>query len=357
MLSDFGKELRKLRIEKSLTLADLSEELRCSVAYVSALERGIKMPSTAMVQEIGEKMALSNAQVVALSMSAQRSRGRIDLSNLDDGQIKLLSTLSHKAASLESEVASILEEAIRDDDTRRRIIRYAKRLVEKKRQQPEFDFGVRARAAGLKRPMGARRGDMTGSKVPAMTLAELRTLADGARGAIGLGAGMPFDPIRFLDFGLLDRVCPGFDYRVLNAEDFTAALARDEDMTPERPCAVDAFVEPLQRDIVIPNRLYLAAASASYSPVAAKARFTLTHEIAHAMLHKNIIAPDPLRPEDLPEVSSEWQADELAHHILLSPSSVACFETDEAMANGLFVTRQSVSIQRGRYRAPAPRGR
>lgn len=43
--NQFGKEIRRIRKTKKLTLAQLAKKVRITVPYLSMIERGLRMPS------------------------------------------------------------------------------------------------------------------------------------------------------------------------------------------------------------------------------------------------------------------------------------------------------------------------
>ena len=70
MLSTFGKELRKLRIEHELNLGDLGEMLKCSPAFISAIERGVKAVPPGFLSVLVDKLKLTSEEVRRLDSAA-----------------------------------------------------------------------------------------------------------------------------------------------------------------------------------------------------------------------------------------------------------------------------------------------
>lgn len=54
-----GKNLREYRKQRGLTLQNLAERLGVSTSYISAVERGVKKPSVAMVRKISDMLNIS----------------------------------------------------------------------------------------------------------------------------------------------------------------------------------------------------------------------------------------------------------------------------------------------------------
>lgn len=69
MLSRFGKTLRKLRIDHSITLGDLGNLIGVSAAFLSALERGKPVPAN-FVEKIAGAIQLTPEELTELQQAA-----------------------------------------------------------------------------------------------------------------------------------------------------------------------------------------------------------------------------------------------------------------------------------------------
>jgi transcriptional regulator with XRE-family HTH domain len=74
MLTDIGKELRKLRIEKEERLLDMAARLDKSASFISAVEVGKKSPPSGFEEVIIAIYQLSVDAANALRSAADRSR-------------------------------------------------------------------------------------------------------------------------------------------------------------------------------------------------------------------------------------------------------------------------------------------
>jgi transcriptional regulator with XRE-family HTH domain len=85
MLTPFGKELRKLRIDREMRLGEMAKLLEVSAAFLSAVETGKKSVPEAMVSEIGKALKLKSEQVARLKQAAAASviSVRIELREAD----------------------------------------------------------------------------------------------------------------------------------------------------------------------------------------------------------------------------------------------------------------------------------
>ncbi|MDE2420922.1 MAG: helix-turn-helix transcriptional regulator [Gammaproteobacteria bacterium] len=78
-LSDFGKALRKMRIDKDMTLKDLSDRLEVTPAYLSAVETGRKPVNAQLINNITQHMSLSTGEAHSLTLAASKSRPDVTL--------------------------------------------------------------------------------------------------------------------------------------------------------------------------------------------------------------------------------------------------------------------------------------
>jgi transcriptional regulator with XRE-family HTH domain len=74
MVNDLGKMLRKIRIEESERLLDMSEKIGVSVAFLSAIETGRKPPPLNIVDRIAVAYKMDKRQRVQLELAVSNSR-------------------------------------------------------------------------------------------------------------------------------------------------------------------------------------------------------------------------------------------------------------------------------------------
>jgi len=80
MLTEFGKQLRTLRIQHGKTLLDLGRLLGLSTAFVSAVETGRKAVPADLAARIAVKLGLSQSEAIELEKAASKSVGTVNLS-------------------------------------------------------------------------------------------------------------------------------------------------------------------------------------------------------------------------------------------------------------------------------------
>lgn len=77
MLTEFGKALRKLRIDYSLTLGGLGELLGVSAAYLSAVETGRKPVPSTLLPKLQSHLQLGEADVKGLEVAAAKQMNEV----------------------------------------------------------------------------------------------------------------------------------------------------------------------------------------------------------------------------------------------------------------------------------------
>ena len=80
MLTEFGKVLRKLRINRQEILKDMADTLKVSSAYLSAVETGKRRIPTDWVSRISESYSLSQDEQSELQYAAEISTPDVTIS-------------------------------------------------------------------------------------------------------------------------------------------------------------------------------------------------------------------------------------------------------------------------------------
>lgn len=80
MITPFGKELRKIRIDRSLSLRDMAEALDVSSAYLSAVENGKRPITDKTFNAILAYLNTDEATVSALKKARELSARTVTLS-------------------------------------------------------------------------------------------------------------------------------------------------------------------------------------------------------------------------------------------------------------------------------------
>jgi HTH-type transcriptional regulator, competence development regulator len=78
-LTDYGREVRKIRIELDLNLKEMAELMNVSSAYISALEHGHKEVTLGWCDRVKKELGLTNDQYLAITRSIAASRRSVTL--------------------------------------------------------------------------------------------------------------------------------------------------------------------------------------------------------------------------------------------------------------------------------------
>ena len=107
MLTAFGKELRKLRIEHGEVLRDMASRLDVSASFVSSVESGQKKIPANWIEKLAVLYSLSYEQISALTKAAQESVSDIKLNLTEVGltQRNVALVFARNFSSLSEETA------------------------------------------------------------------------------------------------------------------------------------------------------------------------------------------------------------------------------------------------------------
>ena len=111
MITPFGKDLRKLRIDRDETLFNMAKKLEVSISYLSSIESGHRNIPDNMVENVIKKYRLNKVKAESLREAAANSSGVLDINLIDitPQQRKLVFALSRKINGLtDDECADML---------------------------------------------------------------------------------------------------------------------------------------------------------------------------------------------------------------------------------------------------------
>lgn len=77
MLTEFGKCIRKIRIEHGAILADMAKSLDVTPSYLSAVEHGKRKIPNTWIESIAKAYDLTRDEIIDLQNAAERSRNEI----------------------------------------------------------------------------------------------------------------------------------------------------------------------------------------------------------------------------------------------------------------------------------------
>ena len=111
-LTEFGKTVRKARIDTGYTLKTMSEELRTSAAFLSGLETGNKKISKEWVQKISEFFSSRGHKIDNLEQLADVANQSVSLDGLSQQQQMLVAGFANSPFTPEQlkKFAALMEE-------------------------------------------------------------------------------------------------------------------------------------------------------------------------------------------------------------------------------------------------------
>ncbi len=83
MITEFGKQLRKLRIDKTITLRAMAEAMGISPSYLSSIETGKRNITEQFFSSVVSYFGLQGNDVVILRQNADISQNELTLSLSD----------------------------------------------------------------------------------------------------------------------------------------------------------------------------------------------------------------------------------------------------------------------------------
>lgn len=117
MLSEYGKILRKIRIDKDLTLAQMAKAVGITSAYLSTIERGNRKIPKNLTQNIIGHYKLSNEQVAELQEAEYLSMDsfEIDLSDVDLDKKTLVFTIAKNLKNMTCEQVAMIKNIVEEN--------------------------------------------------------------------------------------------------------------------------------------------------------------------------------------------------------------------------------------------------
>jgi transcriptional regulator with XRE-family HTH domain len=246
VLTAFGIELRKLRVEKNKRIFDLAHKLEVSSSSVSAWETGRRDVPPEEVERIGQVLELTKSELDKLKMSAEISRRRVVIEANSPDARQLANAVKRRINSLSS------------DEIRELLQYFSSSLVRRDRR-------VRERSRE-----------------------ETTRVAQILREGLGLHISKRFDIVDFYDFKLAKIFAETLGDKGI--ENIRFEIWDDCEM-PSDTVGMASVYPP---HIVISNSVYEDAARDGY-----RGRWIMAHELGHLFLLHGIekIKPEVMTPE------------------------------------------------------------
>ena len=118
MLTDFGRFLRKIRIDCDEILKDMAEKLNVSAAYLSAVEMGKRNIPEQWVNKISELYALSDEDKEKLNSAADNSAKSITLNfeNIGNAQKETAILFAREFENVDTETLDKIKKLLRNTE-------------------------------------------------------------------------------------------------------------------------------------------------------------------------------------------------------------------------------------------------
>lgn len=120
MLTDYGKMLRKLRIDNGEVLKNMADKLQVSSSYLSSIECGKRTPQTKMTNRIIKLYHLQFEEANALKEAEIKSRNVVELSieNLSNCKQELAIKFARSFKELDDDTAIRIKKLlIKEEET------------------------------------------------------------------------------------------------------------------------------------------------------------------------------------------------------------------------------------------------
>ena len=112
MLTRFGKQLRKLRIEKDERLKDMAGKLGVTAAYLSAVENGKRTVPDAWIYDIMEMYDLSDDEARELQSAAYENKSDLTIDLNDTENVEVALSFARKFRGLTIKQANELQKML-----------------------------------------------------------------------------------------------------------------------------------------------------------------------------------------------------------------------------------------------------
>lgn len=115
MLTKFGKELRKIRLDRDELLKDMAQKLGVTVAYLSAVENGNRKIPESWLSILSKEYQMCDEEVEKLQRLAyaERSQISIDVENVGEKEKDLVFSFARKFGDLSAEDRDEIQRILR----------------------------------------------------------------------------------------------------------------------------------------------------------------------------------------------------------------------------------------------------
>jgi transcriptional regulator with XRE-family HTH domain len=294
-LTPFGIAVRKLRLDKRLRLLDLAARLKCSAAYLSAIETGRKSIPDDFVRTVASVMDLSTEEFATLRKAADRTRRHVTIEKLPEDQRELVAAFARRLDKVPADIMAQLKKIV---------------LKSVSGEQPFQRY---------------RRG----IAVPALSTDIIRGFAEKVRSAFVEDGQIEFPIMDVIEFRM-GMIFDGFYMDVRDRESMGEEEGRVIGGTTGLALREDVY-EGAWRDN-------------------GRDRFTASHELGHFLMHRTITMARTCDDSDKIFCDAEWQADTFAGTLLMSPRHLGKFKDSDEAAKYCKMTGLAAQVMWSKYR-------
>lgn len=114
MITEYGRVLRKIRIDKGEVLRDMAEKLQMTSSYLSAIECGKRKIPDSMTEKIVGLYNLNQDERIELEDAMQKSLKsiQINLSNIDEEKQELALKFARTFEDIDNETIAKIKELL-----------------------------------------------------------------------------------------------------------------------------------------------------------------------------------------------------------------------------------------------------
>ena len=295
-LTPFGIEIRKLRLEKGLRLADMGITVGRNPAFLSAVETGRKPIPDGFVTLIAQRLNLEAAEIKALRLAADRTRKEVRVEKLSGKDRELVAAFARRL-----------------DDVPESLLTAVRKVV---MESIDGEIPFKRKRRGL--------------VVPPMSTSALRAFAEKIRSLFVDDAQIEFPIIDVLEFKL-PKILPHY---YLDIQDSTL-MGMDE-----------GRVMPGSDVLILREDVYMKACNGD-----GRARFTAGHELLHYLIHRDIAFARSREDSDKIYCDAEWQADTFSGTLFMSGRHLSKFKDSEHAARLCNISGHAAHVMWTKYKA------
>lgn len=117
MLTEFGKSIRKIRLDKGILLKEMAESLGITPSYLSSIEHGKRKVPKGLIESLVKNFNLSREQEDELIESARKSALsiKIELSGRDAKTMEFANAFARKFDNLSDNQVEEIMKVLKED--------------------------------------------------------------------------------------------------------------------------------------------------------------------------------------------------------------------------------------------------